>query len=136
MNSYLDILGILAGTAGLLVGQVIEATELSGLGTLLQGGAFAVLAYAFLHTLTKTIPAKDAEHTAAMKALAERQVAADAEHTEEMKTLTDRQAAVVDKLAERQAEALNALAEAINNLRVHCAGVQRDPRDDRQNPHP
>ena len=136
MNQILDIAGVVLGTTVMLLGQIVDATAPSGWGLLLQGGALLALSIAFLHIIIKTLPSKDTEHNATIAALLDRQAAADAEHTEEMKTLTDRQAAVVDKLAERQAEALNALAEAINNLRVHCAGVQRDPRDDRQNPHP
>jgi membrane protein implicated in regulation of membrane protease activity len=113
MHQCIEQLGIILGTIGLLLGQAAQAAELSGIGAVLQGGAFAVLAYAFLHVLTKTLPAKDREHA---KAVAD---------------LVSRQTDVVDKLAARQTDALDALSEAINNLRVHCAMVQQQ-REDRQ----
>lgn len=119
MYRCLDAIGITTGTTGLLLGQAAAAADLSAVGTVLQGGAFAVLAYAFLHLIVKTLPAKDTEHATAMAAL------------------TDRQTAVVDKLATRQTESLDRLADAINNLRVHCAAVQRvEPNDRRTDPVP
>jgi hypothetical protein len=100
-----DAMGIMAGTAGLLVGQVVDITAPSGWGALMQGGALLVLSIAFLHTLVKTLPKKDADHNEAVK------------------ILVTRQNEVVDKLADRQTEALDRLGEAINRLRVHCAAV-------------
>lgn len=84
-----DVICIAAGTAGMLVGQAIPQAEL---GNVLQGGAFAVLAYAFLHLIVRTLPQRDKVYTEA-----------------------------VDAIADRQARATQELANAIVDLRLHCA---------------
>jgi membrane protein implicated in regulation of membrane protease activity len=99
-----NTVGITLGTIGLLVGQVIDLNS-GGWGTLIQGGAFAVLAYAFLHLIVKTLPQRDKDHIAAIQ------------------TLTQRHEEVVDRLAEKHTDNLIALATAVNEMRVHCARV-------------
>lgn len=84
-----DVIGIIVGTAGMLVGQVIPQAEL---GNVLQGGAFAVLAYAFLHLIVKTLPQRDRYYTES-----------------------------VNLIADRQAQATRELTGAIVDLRLNCA---------------
>jgi len=95
------------GTIGLLLGQAIP----EGLGALIQGGAFAVLAYAFLHMIIRTLPAYQKCQENQQKAFM----------------------AALDKIAARNAEDervsqenIRKLTQAINDLRVHCAAQHRD----------
>ena len=87
-----DAIFIAAGTVGLLVGQAITPALPADWGALIQGGAFAVLAFAFLHMLVKTLPQRDKAYTDAVNAI-----------------------------AERQARATQELANAIVDLRLNCA---------------
>jgi len=98
----IDVLGITLGTIGLLVGQVLPEQW----GTLVQGGAFAVLAYAFLHLITRTLPQRDRDYVEAVA------------------RVTQRHEETVDRLAEQQMRSLTAMTEAVNQLRIHCARVQ------------
>lgn len=84
-----DVICIAAGTVGMLVGQAIPQAEL---GNVLQGSAFAVLAYAFLHLIVKTLPQRDRQYTES-----------------------------VNLIADSQAQATRELAAAIIDLRLNCA---------------
>jgi len=95
------------GSALLLVGQAAEQTSLNtGIGAIIQGGAFAVLAYAFLHFVIRTLPG----HQQAL----ERQQSA---FMQALDTVSKR-----DSESDRDRErCMKELTEAINQLRVHCA---------------
>jgi len=89
-----DGLAWVIGSVGLLVGQAVPTS----VGTIIQGGAFAVLAYAFLHMVVKTLPSFQ-------------------------KCQEEQQAAFMDAL-ERAADRKE-LTQAITDLRIHCAGKDR-----------
>ena len=95
-----DVICIVVGTAGILVGQVAPPADW---GALIQGGAFAVLAYAFLHLIVKTLPQRDKAYTDA-----------------------------VDAIADRQARATQELANAIVDLRLNCAARFAEDRQQRE----
>jgi len=103
---YVGVTGIVFGTIGLLLGQVAEPLLPEQWGALIQGGAFAVLAYAFLHLIVRTLPQRDKDYVEAVAAV------------------TRRHEATVDRLAEQQTQSIVALTVAVNDLRVHCARVQ------------
>lgn len=101
-----DAIGIAAGSIALLFGQVAEhVPELTpyGLGNLIQGGAFAVLAYTLLHLVTKTLPRRDKEYA------------------EMVEAITNRYSAAMDRQADRSVQVQGEVAKAITELRVHCA---------------
>lgn len=87
-----DVICIVIGATGILVGQVAAPAFPPDWGNLVQGGAFAVLAYAFLHLIVKTLPQRDREYTESVNAI-----------------------------ADRQAKATQELANAIVDLRLNCA---------------
>ena len=95
-----DVICIVVGTAGILVWQVAPPADW---GALIQGGAFAVLAYAFLHLIVKTLPQRDKAYTDA-----------------------------VDAIADRQARATQELANAIVDLRLNRAARFAEDRQQRE----
>ena len=101
----LAVFGVGIGLIGLLIGQVTEVSGLSALGSIIQGGAFAVLAFGFLYLLVRTLPAKD-------------------------KQLQDTIAGIVKEHHTAMSEnvaAMTCLTESITKLRVHCAAVSGNP---------
>jgi membrane protein implicated in regulation of membrane protease activity len=115
MTVGIDTVGIALGASALVVGQTIDAvTDVQGVGTLVQGGAFLVLSYAFLHVLIKTLPQRDKEFRDALTEAAQRRI--DAERlTREDSALTR--------------QSIEHLATAVAALQLHCAKVQ--VREDR-----
>lgn len=97
-----DVICIVVGATGILVGQAVQPTDW---GNLVQGGAFAVLAYAFLHLIVKTLPQRDREYTES-----------------------------VNTIAERQARATQELANAIVDLRLNCAARFAEDKQHRDHP--
>jgi hypothetical protein len=99
----------------MVLGQVLDqVTDVQGVGTLVQGGAFLVLSYAFLHVLIKTLPQRDKEFREALTEAAQRRI--DAERlTREDSALTR--------------QSIEHLATAVAALQLHCAKVQ--VREDR-----
>ena len=97
-----DGLAWIIGSVGMLVGQAVPTS----VGTIIQGGAFAVLAYAFLHMVVKTLPSfqkcqeeQQAAFMAALERAADRAAKDDAGRDTTMRQLT----------------------QAITDLRIHCA---------------
>ena len=99
----LDAAGIIFGSLALLFGQVADALSPNDVGNLIQGGAFAVLAYTLLHLITKTLPRRDKEYS------------------EMVEQITDRYSRAMDRQTDRAAETQANVAQAITDLRVHCA---------------
>jgi hypothetical protein len=114
-SAIADAGGIAVGSAGLLVGQAAGSALPADWGALIQGGAFAVLAYAFLHLIVKTLPQRDREYTDAVR------------------DVTTRYEITINRLSEQQAAAVSALATAVVDLRVHCV-TQHQRRDERDGP--
>ena len=102
----LDAVGIVFGSLMLLFGQAAEhVSELTphGLGNLIQGGAFAVLSYTLLHLVTKTLPRRDKEYA------------------DMVEQITDRYSRAMDRQTDRAAQSQAEVAQAITDMRVHCA---------------
>ena len=99
----LDAVGIVFGTVALLFGQAAEVVTSTGVANLIQGGAFAVLAYTLLHLVTKTLPRRDKEYA------------------DMVEQITDRYSRAMDRQTDRAAETQANVAQAITDLRVHCA---------------